>query len=57
MRARRGRHIGAVRPAAFEAFQRPDVTALEALVRLDAHDARRAAAFFALGTGENFRLF
>jgi hypothetical protein len=45
-----------MRAAAFEAFQRPDVTALEAVVRLDAHDARRPAALFALGTGENFRL-
>jgi hypothetical protein len=32
------------------------MTALQALVRLDAYDARRAAARFALGTGENFRL-
>jgi hypothetical protein len=45
-----------MRLAAFQAFQGPDVTALEALVRLDAHDARRAATLLTLWTGENFRL-
>jgi hypothetical protein len=56
MRASRRGHVGAMCLAAFEAFQRPDVTTLQTLMRLDPHDARRAAACFALGTGENFRL-
>jgi len=56
MRARRRRHVGAMRLAAFEALERPHMAALEPMMRLDPHDARRAATAFALGTREDFRL-
>jgi len=56
MRACGRRHVGAMRSAALEAFERPHMASLEPLMRLDLHDARRAPACFASGTGENFRL-
>ena len=56
MRAGRRRHLGAMRRAAAEAFQRPYMAALEPAMRLDPHDARRAAALLATRTGEDFRL-
>jgi len=56
MRARRRRHIRAVSFTAFEALERPHMAALESAVRLDPHDARRAAACFTLGTGEDLLL-
>jgi hypothetical protein len=53
VRALRRRHVGGVRFAARHAFQHPYVTPLEPSMRLDADDARDAAALLARRTGEN----
>src|SRR5690242_11471021 len=44
VRAARGRHLGLVGLAADHAFEQPHVPALEPRMRVDAHDARDAAA-------------
>ena len=56
MHALRRRHVGGLLGAAAQAFERPDVATLVPLVRLDADQARDAAALLAWRSSEEFRL-